>query len=182
MQLPAPAARRYARALYALAAQEQAADAVQADVAMLGRTLDASPELQRFSGDYLTPRGARERVLTALFAARVHALTWRFLRFLEAKQRLGLLDGIVRAYAADDESRRGVLRGAVTSAVALDAPRVTAIAARASVQTGRTVVLSARVDEALLGGFSVRVGDTVYDYSLAARLRMARAALAEGQG
>ena len=182
MHLPAPAARRYARALHALAVEEHAAEAVQADLAMLGRTLAASPELQRFSGDYLIPRTARDRVLTALFASRVQALTWRFLRFLEAKQRLGLLGGIAEASINDDESRRGMVRGAVTFAATLDESRVTAVAGLASARTGRTVVLSARVDKALLGGFSLRVGDTVYDYSLAARLRMARAALAEGQG
>jgi F-type H+-transporting ATPase subunit delta len=182
MRLPAPAARRYARALHALAVEEHVDDAVQADLAMLGRTLAGSPELQRFAGDYLIPRGARDRVLTALFASRVHPLLWRFLRFLEVKQRLGLIGGIAGAYAADDESRRGVVRGAVTSAAALDQPRVTAIAALASARTGRTVVMSAQVDDALLGGFSLRVGDTVYDYSLAARLRLARKALTEGQG
>lgn len=182
MHLQAPAARRYARALHALAVDEHVADAVQTDLAMLGRYLAASPDLQRFAGDYLIPCGARERVLTALFATRVQALTWRFMRFLESKQRVGLLAGIAQAYAADAESRRGVVRGVVTSAAALDEAHVTAIAARASTQTGHTVVLSAHVDPALLGGFSVRVGDTVYDYSLAARLRLARAALAEGRG
>jgi F-type H+-transporting ATPase subunit delta len=182
MPLPAPAARRYARALYAQAVQEQAAAAVQADLAMVGRELAASPDLRRFAGDYLISRSARARTLTALFASRVHGLTWRFLRFVETKQRLGLLAGIAQAYAADDEYRRGVVRGTLTSAVALDEDRVTAIAARTSARLGRAVRLSARVDDALLGGFSLRVGDTVYDYSLAARLRLARAALAEGQG
>lgn len=178
----APVARRYARALYALAVENQAADSVRADLASLRQALHDSPELAAFAGNYLVPHGLREQTLGALFANRVAPLTWRFLRFLESKRRLGLLDDMARAYEADEEARRGIVQGTVTAAIPLDAVCVQAVERGASARTGKTVILSSITDAAVLGGFRLQIGDTVYDYSLAARLRMARAALAKGQG
>jgi len=178
----APVARRYARALYALAVDLRVEDAVRADMASLQRSLHESPQLAAFAGNYLVPHGLRAQALNALFAARVAPLTWRFLRFLESKHRLGLLADMARAYEADEESRRGIVQGTVTAAVPLDAARVEAVAQGASARTGKTVILASTTDAALLGGFRLQIGDTVYDYSLAARLRMARAAMAKGQG
>ena len=182
MKLLAPAARRYARALHSLAVEAEAGEAVRGDLALLRRALAGSPELVRFAGDYLVPHGARARALEALFQPRVQALTWRFLRFLESKRRLGILDEIAEVYEQDEEARSGVIRGTVTTAMALDESRLRAVAERAAVQIGQTVTLTAMLDGALLGGYRLLVGDTVYDYSLAARLRTARTALAEGQG
>ncbi len=178
----APVARRYARALYALAVDTQVTEAVRSDLASLRRSLHESPELAAFAGNYLVPHGLREKALSALFAGRVAPLTWRFVRFLESKRRLGLIDDMARAYEADEEARRGIVQGTVTAAIPLDAGRVQAVAQGASARTGKTVVLSSITDAAMLGGFRLQIGDTVYDYSLAARLRMARAALAKGQG
>lgn len=182
MKLLAPAACRYARALHALAAEAGLEDAVRRDLAGLRRSLAQSPDLVRFAANYLVPKGAREQTLRALFQGRVQDLTWRFLRFLESKQRLGILDQIAEVYEADEEERSGVVRGTVTSAVALDETRLRAVAERAAAQVGRTVTLTTLLDPSLLGGYRLQVGDTVYDYSLAARLRTARTALAEGQG
>ena len=178
----APVARRYARALYALAVENQASDVVRADLASLRQVLHGSPELTAFVGNYLVPHGLRAQALSALFADRVAPLTWRFVRFLESKRRLGLLDDMARAYEADEQARRGIVQGTVTAAIPLDDIRVQAVAQGASARTGKTVVLSSITDAAMLGGFRLQIGDTVYDYSLAARLRMARAALAKGQG
>ena len=178
----APVARRYARALYALAVDIQATEAVRDDLASLRRSLSESAELAAFAGNYLVPHGLRAEALKALFADRIAPLTWRFVRFLESKRRLGLLDDMARAYEADEQARRGIVQGTVTAAIPLDAIRVQAVEQGASVRTGKTVVLSSITDAAMLGGFRLQIGDTVYDYSLAARLRMARAALAKGQG
>lgn len=182
MKVQVPVARRYARALFGLAADAQASAAMRADMAALGRAVEESPDLQRFLADTMLARAARERTIAALFQGRVQPLTWRFLRFLEAKQRLGLLGEIARAYEDDEEARSGVLRGALTAAIPLDEGRVQAVAAKASAKAGRPVVMAASTDPRLIGGFRLRIGDTVYDYSLAARLRLARAALAEGRG
>ncbi len=182
MKPQAPAARRYARALHGLAVANQAADQVRADLSALSRALADSPDLARFLGDYMVPSGSRARAMAALFESRVHALTWRFLRFLESKRRLSLLGDIARVYEADEETRSGVLRATLTAAIALDEGRVRTFTAQASRTAGRPVVLSTRTDTGLMGGFRVQIGDKVYDYSLAARLRLARAALAEGQG
>lgn len=182
MKMQAPAARRYARALCALAQDAGARDAVRADLAALKRALDSSPELLRFSGNYLVPQGIRDQSLKQLFESRVQPLTWRFLRFLESKRRLGILGQIAAVYEDDEQARSGVVRGTVTTAVPLDDGRLVAVSGRASAKTGYTVTLSKVVDASLLGGFCLQVGDTVYDYSLAARLKAARMALAEGQG
>ena len=178
MARPSKAARRYARALFDLAGETGAQEAVRVDLAALQDCIRQAPRLSGFLGDYLVPRKDRERILRELFAERVQPLTLRGLLFMERKRRLALLDDVCTSYREYDEERRGVLRGRLTSALPLAPEIVDGIDRRISDRVQAQVTLSADTDSRLLGGFRLRVGDMVYDLSVAARLQMLRAVLA----
>ena len=180
MKLRSRAACRYAKALHDLAAEATVLDAVSADMQSLRRSLDASPELKAFVANDLLPANARERVLTALFSGRVHPLVWRFVRFLESKRRLGLLDEIGADFQDQEEARKGILRGSLESAFPVSASEAGELAGRLGGRWGRNVILATEERPDLLGGGRLQVGDKVYDFSLSARLRMLRQTMMAG--
>lgn len=176
MSIRSKAANRYAQALLTLALESGAESRVADDMAMIARALDQSHELQAFIRDTLLPREARCQALETLFMERVHPLTWKFLRLLESKRRLGLLESVGPAFAEMNDARRGIARGEIASAAPVTAPAVDAMAANFGKLLGKTVLLRTRESPSLLGGCRVQVGDIVYDFSLAARLRLAQQA------
>lgn len=180
MKVRARAARRYGAALHELAAGAGALKAVAADLEFLKHCLAESPEFGAFAGNYLVPSAQRARALEALFAGRLNPLTWRFVRFLEAKRRLGLLAEICDDYQEREEARQGILRGGFETAYAVEPAEADLLAERVGQWAGRQLALDVRTRPELLGGCRLQLGDRVYDFSVAARLRMLRQTMMAG--
>lgn len=174
------AAHRYARALHDLATSGALLETVGSDLVRIQTDLAGSADLRAFIGNYQYPSERRMQTLEALFAARVHPLVWRFIRFLESKRRMGLLDEIASDFKILEEARQGILRGRLTSAFALSAEDVKEIALDAGSRIKKKLILETEENPALLGGCRLQVGDTVYDFSLASRLRMIRQTMMAG--
>ena len=72
---------------------------------------------------------------------------------------------------------RGIALAEVRSALPLDEAQRTAIAERLRALTGDRIEIREVVDDALIGGVSVRIGDRLYDASVRNRLERLRARL-----
>ena len=178
MKLRSKAARRYAMALHDLAAGDM--DAVGTELVAIQGLLEGSEELRLFMGNYLLPSDRREQTLVALFGTQMHPLVWRFIRFLEAKRRLGMLGEICQDFREREEVRCGIVRGTLASAFAVLPDDVGKIAAHAGSRIGKQLILKTEETPGLIGGCRLQVGDTVYDFSLAAQLRMLRQTMMAG--
>jgi F-type H+-transporting ATPase subunit delta len=99
------------------------------------------------------------------------------LNFLKVVSRHGRLD-CLRAirYIARKlyEEMQGNVRVRVTTATAVDPRQIEQIAATLGVTLGQRPILETRVDPALIGGAILRIGDTVYDGSVANQLQSIR--------
>jgi F-type H+-transporting ATPase subunit delta len=180
MKLRSRAAHRYAQALHDLATGAAVLEVVGGDLTSIQKDLEGSGDLRVFMGNYRHASARRAETLEALFAARVHPLVWRFIRFLESKRRLGLLGEICLDFKEQEERRQGILRGRLTSAFPLTAGQVQDIAVQAGSRISKQLILETEENPGLLGGCRLQVGDTVYDFSLAAQLRMIRQTMMAG--
>ncbi|MEI6563954.1 MAG: ATP synthase F1 subunit delta [bacterium] len=180
MKLRSKAARRYAMALHGLALGDVVLDAVGVELTKLQGFLEGSEELRRFMGNYLLPSERREQTLVALFGDRMQPLVWRFVRFLESKQRLGILGEICEEFRGLEELRQGIVHGRLASAFAVSPDDAGEIATRAGSRIGKQLILETEENPGLIGGCRLQVGDTVYDFSLAAQLRMLRQTMMAG--
>jgi F-type H+-transporting ATPase subunit delta len=73
-----------------------------------------------------------------------------------------------------------VVRAEITSAVPLPAEKIQAIEASLATASGARVVITPRVDPAILGGVVAKVGSRVYDGSVVRHLARIRARLVSG--
>ncbi len=97
-----------------------------------------------------------------------------FLRVLARHERLDLLPLILKHSQVQFELRSGKKRVQVDSALPLSPEALKQIEARLKTLFSFQPVLEPAVDPSLLGGLRIRVGDTVYDGSLRARLKQLR--------
>lgn len=163
-------ARRYAVTLMEAAVESGVLEPVQQDVEGLLATVRQSGELVAFWGNSLHSVEVQEKAIRALFADKVQALTLNFLVLMAQRRRAGLILQALERFVTMAEERAGVVRGQVRSTVELSAEQVERLRARLAAYTGKEVRLEVQVDESLRGGLVARIGDTVFDGSLAAQL------------
>jgi F-type H+-transporting ATPase subunit delta len=165
------AAKRYARAVFQLAEQENRLDPVATDLLSIGALLQQSDDLARFLGNLVIPTEKRAATLRALFGGKVDALTLRFLLFLESKRRLVALPGIIEHLGKLYDEKQGVLNVEITSATQLEPGQFAAIGRKLEDKFKKKIKATAALDPKLLGGFIVQVGGTIYDYSIETQLQ-----------
>ena len=171
-------AGRYALALFELARDANALDTVAADLDAFKAMLDESADLRRLIRSPVVSREDQGKALAAL-AGRVGfaELTTKLLGVLAEHRRLFTLPQMIEAYRAMFAEHKGEVGAELVSAVPLQDEQVATLAKQLSASVGKQVMLSARVDPALLGGLVVRVGSRMLDASLRTKLRQLELAM-----
>jgi len=174
------AARRYAKALFELASEAKLVDKVRADLADLAKSFEASPELRALiENPAFTPTVKKTAILAIAARMNVSPVVQNTLQLLVDRNRVGMLGAISDSFDVIAERQSGRVRAEIITAAPLsDAYYAELEKALASV-TGRQVTLVKKTDPSIIGGIVTRVGDTVYDGSIANRLKDIRTQLLE---
>ena len=168
------AAKRYARAFFQLASEQQELDAARNDLLSLRRLCSDSDDFHSFIKNPVLPEEQRTSILHALLDGKAHPTTLRFLRFLASKNRLAELEPICDTFEQFYCEQNNLLKVVITSASVLTPEQTDSIRQRLETRFGKTVETEAELDPTLLGGFKVKVGDTIHDYSIQAQLQRFR--------
>jgi F-type H+-transporting ATPase subunit delta len=173
-------AERYASALFDLARDESALQAVEADLSSMGRMIEESADLRRLVESPVFSSEEQEQAI-AVIAERsgIRGLVANFLRLVARNRRLFALPGMIAAFRAMAARHRGEVSAEVTSAHPLNDEHVAALKAVLKEKLGKDVSLEARVNPALLGGLIVKVGSRMIDTSLRTRLMNVKTSLKE---
>jgi len=127
----------------------------------------------------IVSRDQKLHLIDHIVAGRASDLFTNFLRVLARHDRLDLLRLILAQCDIQAERRSGRKRVQVISAQPLSEGDLNKIRERLATQLGSQPVLEAGVDPGMMGGLRIRVGDTVYDGSLRARLEQLRSCVRE---
>lgn len=173
-------AERYANALYALCQEKKAVDAVSKDMAAVVGALDASSELVIALEGPIASTDEKSAVVGALGdAIKANTISKNFLQLLAVKRRLTALRAIVEAFNALVTAGRGEVTAIVTSASSLKPKDVKAIQDTLQKQLNASVVVEQKVDESIIGGLIVQVGDRMIDSSVNTQLQKLKLAMKE---
>jgi F-type H+-transporting ATPase subunit delta len=170
------AARRYAEAAFQMGKEERSLERWESDLTTL-RDLLANPELRAVAMHPAVAYGAKERVLRAVAGEQIGREPLELVLLMVRRGRPGAIDRMVEHFEELRRRARGIARAEIRSALPLDDSERTAIVERLRDLTGSTIEASEEVDESLIGGVAVRIGDTLYDASVRSRLERLRARL-----
>lgn len=177
-------ARNYAETLFALAQRHGGESTVNEygdAITEVASVLHGEPLIREFLE---TPRvGADEKkaALEASFKGRVPDLFLRFLLVVVEKRRQGLLEEIATQYHMIVDEARGRARAEVRVARAPSDDLQKEIVASLERRFGKKIVADFEVDESLIGGIVIRVGDEILDGSLGRRVTGLRRRLLEAR-
>lgn len=168
---------KYAQALYELAAEHNALDQVEQELALVEATLDSHADLATLIYHPRVPAIAKKETLTKLFSLDVADFVHKFLLLLVDKRRETALPAIISEYRNLANESRNIAEAAVTTAVELSETERQALSVKLSQVTGKNIVLKTRLDESILGGVIVKIGDKLIDGSVVRQLQMLKTAL-----
>ncbi len=177
---PSGVAGRYAFALFELAKESNALDAVTAGLGRFNEALGASPDLARLVKSPVFSAEDQTRALDAVLEKLdIKDLTRNFLLLAAKNRRLFAVPDMVSAFRAMLARERGETSASVIAAEKLTETQVTALKQALQAALGKEVMLEERVDPTLLGGLIVKVGSRMIDSSLRTRLNSLKVAMKE---
>jgi len=170
-------ARPYARAVFALARENQALAAWSHALAF---SADAAARPQ-VSALLAHPQCGSNSAITLLFPAEIakeiSAAYTRFLQVLTQARRLQQLPEIAHLFEQLRREAENVVKATITSASKLSAVQANKLKAALAQRLGRAVEADFLVDESLLGGALIHAGEVVIDGSVRGKLARMQAAL-----
>jgi ATP synthase F1 delta subunit len=172
------AAHVYADALFEVAKEKGKLDPIREELGQFADAVDSNRDLQVFFfSPYFSSSEKIDGAKRAIAGADPEFVN--FLELLIEKQRMQEIFRVRRQFEElwKHENRR--IDVTVTSAVELDPAVVSKIGDEIQRQTGQEVDLASRVDEDILGGVVLQVGNMVLDASIRSRLEKLRKSVAQ---
>jgi len=117
----------------------------------------------------LDPGVSRQRLLDLLFdlgGQRFGGAFGNFVKVLVAARRLDVAPEIAQVFAEHRAAQDNVANVEVVSAFPLDSAQAERIGSAMRKRLGKEIRITQTIDQALIGGARVKVGDMVYDASL----------------
>jgi len=167
MALSGSSARRYAEALYQIASSEKAVDEFATSFERLHQAFGG--EILRALRNPGVPVRSRRAAIDAATAGEPKAIR-SLLALLLERERIALFPQIAVAYSDLVERRAGIVKGRITTATELSTSERADLVSRLERSSGKKIRATFAVDESLIGGAKVQIGDRLIDSSLKAQL------------
>ena len=162
-------ARVYSEALFDVAREKGALDEVQEQLGQFADAVAADRDLQVFFfSPYFSSSEKRDGISKAVSGANEELIN--FLELLAEKHRMPTLFRIRRRYDELWAIENQRLEVTVTSAIPLDDSVIESVGKEIEEKTGKRIELRGEVDEDIIGGLVLQVGNRVFDASIRSRL------------
>ncbi len=172
-------ATRYAKALWELAEGENSFEQVASDVDFTLNTFKDSRELRNVIASPIISQEKKLEILDSIFGDKISSTGMKFLKFIILKNREEVFGEILKRFSEIRDEEFGILRVEVTTAYDMPDEQKTEMEKKLSGYTGKKIVASYKKDEGIIGGFLVRMKDTIIDASVKNQLEILRKKLRE---
>lgn len=164
------AAIRYAKAVLDQSNDANISEVVFGDMKSVEATIAGSKELRNVLQSPIINGEDKKQALLKIFEGNSE-VTKGLIEILTANKRINLLGGVASSFVSLYNEGKGVKVAKVTTAVPLSSDLEKQVLAKVKEMTGSDLVtLENKVDESIIGGFILRVGDLQYNASIANKL------------
>lgn len=163
------AAIRYAKAVLSLATQKNTTEVVNSDMELIKSTVAQSKDLKEMLYSPVIRSSVKKSALLEIFK-NANEATVDLIDVLIANKRTSLLTEVASSFIHLFEQQKGSQIAEVTTAVPLTKELEAKVLAKVKELTGKEAAIKNIVDESILGGFILRVGDTQYNASISNQL------------
>jgi F-type H+-transporting ATPase subunit delta len=176
-QHASPVAVAYAQSVLELASEQQQAEAIGQELAAISGIVNDNPSFREVLSSPAIGIEARERMLGGIFRNNVSPLVFNTLGVLNHKNRLNLIGEIAQAYSDLLDQQLGKVEVEMTVAKQLSPEQLDQARSRIGAALGKNATIHQSVDETIIGGMVLRIGDKLIDASVRNQLASMKAQL-----
>lgn len=162
---------RYAKSIIDLAREKGEIESVRNDFAYIRDLCKQSPEFLNMLKSPLINTFKKEVIIQKVLGGKLSPITANLVDIIVRKKREGYLPDIAERFLAQYDVEKNVTRGVLISAAPLSEDQKARIRATVEADMKTTFILEEKIDPTLLGGFVLRIGDRLFDGSVAYKLR-----------
>ena len=163
------AAIRYAKAVLSLASDKNVAEDVNNDMKLIATTIAENVELSQVLKSAIVKSDVKKAALTQIFP-NIDSISSGLFNVLVSNKRLDILGDVASKYSVLFDELNGKEIAQVTTAIPMTNDLELKVLAKVKELTSKAVELENIVDESILGGFILRVGDKQYNASVSNKL------------
>ncbi len=165
------AASRYAKSLIDLSIEQNALQEMMNDMVLFEQVVDHNSELEAILRNPIVPLDKKAGILNDVFGSKVHQVTKSFFKLVVSKGRAGILFDTAKQFITQYQAIKGIVTAEVTSAIALTPSSKEEIISLVKKELGANeVIVKEKINENLIGGFILKVGDKQFDASISGGL------------
>lgn len=168
---------KYAQAIYELAAQKNTLNVVEQELRLVESTITSYDDLSTLIYHPQVLAQAKKETIRKIFGQDISDVVLKFLLLLVDKRRESILPGIIYEYVKMANQAQNILEAEVTTALPLVESQQAALIDKLSLVTGKKVVLKTQIDQGIIGGIIVKIGDKLIDGSVVRQLATLKKAL-----
>jgi F-type H+-transporting ATPase subunit delta len=163
-------AKRYARALFDLAMEQNALESFENDLVNAQKEIANSEGLLQFLAHPKIDTAVKKEKINNIFAGKISNSVLSLVLLLIERRREGILPTLLKEFVAQANEARGIADAVVVSAAPLGNAEVNTIATQFGRKIGKSLRVQNVVDPSVIGGIVIRIGDRLYDGSVAGKL------------
>ena len=163
-------ANRYAEALFQIGEEENKTDNLYNELKEVSSLITTNNDLNNVMKSPLVSKNEKIQLIDTLFAGKIDNDLKNFFKILVEKGRITSVEAIEATYKELLNEKNNILEGYVISAIALTEKQVKELEEKLSKKYNKNVTLENEVDQSILGGVLVRLGNTQIDGSVKTRL------------
>jgi F-type H+-transporting ATPase subunit delta len=160
----------YAQALINEAQKQNALEQIREDVRGIGEVLQTNEAFRAFTQSLSVSVDDRIGHLDKIFGGRVHPLTLSTLKSLARRDRFMFLGGFVSGFETILKKMSGHMDVELVTPVELRPEVLERVKQAVGRSIGQTADIAVKIDPSLIGGMTLRIGDTLIDGSVATQL------------
>jgi F-type H+-transporting ATPase subunit delta len=165
-------AGRYAKSLIGLSVEKGQLEQVFADMLWLKEVCKNSRDFINLLRSPIVKPDKKEKILAAITGGKISGLTSEFNKLLVVKGRESYLPEIITAFISQYKEYKNIYTVKLTSAAPLSDTIRNSIKEQVKRSSGyQNIELEEKVDDKLIGGFVLQLGDKLVDASIAYNLK-----------
>ncbi|ETT65109.1 F0F1 ATP synthase subunit delta [Paenibacillus sp. FSL H8-0457] len=164
------AAKRYARALFEVAAQQQKGLEVEEELRAVVHAIEGDADIRKFIATPNVPQSVKMNVISQALAGKVSQPVLNTIELLLDRGRAEMFAELLNSYVKIQGASLGLADATVYSTYPLSDQEKEQVASEFGQLAHQKIRVTNVVDESLLGGLKVVIGDKLYDGSIAGKL------------
>jgi len=168
---------RYAKALIEISKEQNSLEQVKEDMQLFSKVISENHELAVILKNPIVQAHKKAAILKALFEKRIQPIAFKTFELIISKNRENILDEIAIKFVEQYNLFKGIVVANVTTPYALESTQKQEIIKLVENITQKKVDLVEVIDDSLIGGFVLTIGDNQIDESVKSKLAKIQRAL-----